>query len=532
MRICLIVMSFVLLVLGHAEAVAQTIVDVNQEPLNFDQPSVLDQGSNSGGGDDDDDDDDDDNASAGTIGEGAVLLYENVYQTSDLSFDALVTFVAISGGVCSDYDNTSSTQNNIPRWFSPRFTWGSSGGEAEIEIAFIASGTVDNPEPVTFNGFLLNSYDLDGGTIASGAAGQFTDLEAFESYTLGENSTLDVSEVNGYTRFQSAFNQSTDADSDETRVYVRFGEVSTMTVRLGASGSGLAYYFLDFSEGLTWTTVPDPEVDEIEAGCEGADILVEGDFLEDVDAVSIGGIDVASYVTLSDNQISLTIPMGLSAGLVDLTLEAYGQTYSYSGLEILAIDECGVCGGAGILEGACDCEGNAPDECGVCGGSGAVYECGCSDVPEGDCDCDGNVLDECGLCGGEGARAWYADVDGDGKGDCDDVLESCAQPEGYVEECGDGCPNDPAKFDPGFCGCGKVEFFAHGDVICAEICCPDGDCPGPEDLCGFGTVWDPECQQCICAGPSCYGDLNLDGIIQLNDLLDLLGVYGTTCPED
>ena len=161
---------------------------------------------------------------------------------------------------------------------------------------------------------------------------------------------------------------------------------------------------------------------------------------------------------------------------------------------------------------------------------------GCNDcesvIAGGACDCAGNVLDECGLCGGEGARVWYADVDGDGKGNCDDVLESCEQPEGYVEECGDGCPDDPAKFDPGFCGCGKVEFFAHGDVICAEICCPDGDCPGPEDLCGMGTVWDPECQQCICAGPSCYGDLNLDGIIQLNDLLDLLGVYGTTCPED
>ena len=30
-------------------------------------------------------------------------------------------------------------------------------------------------------------------------------------------------------------------------------------------------------------------------------------------------------------------------------------------------DECGVCGGAGIPEGACDCQGNVLDECGVCG---------------------------------------------------------------------------------------------------------------------------------------------------------------------
>ena len=28
------------------------------------------------------------------------------------------------------------------------------------------------------------------------------------------------------------------------------------------------------------------------------------------------------------------------------------------------LDECGVCGGNGIAEGACDCEGNTVDECG------------------------------------------------------------------------------------------------------------------------------------------------------------------------
>ena len=46
------------------------------------------------------------------------------------------------------------------------------------------------------------------------------------------------------------------------------------------------------------------------------------------------------------------------------------------------LDECGVCGGAGIPEGACDCDGNVLDECGVCGGEGFA---------EGACDCEGNV---------------------------------------------------------------------------------------------------------------------------------------------
>ena len=34
------------------------------------------------------------------------------------------------------------------------------------------------------------------------------------------------------------------------------------------------------------------------------------------------------------------------------------------------VDECRVCGGMGIPEGACDCAGNVLDECGVCGGDG------------------------------------------------------------------------------------------------------------------------------------------------------------------
>ena len=74
-------------------------------------------------------------------------------------------------------------------------------------------------------------------------------------------------------------------------------------------------------------------------------------------------------------------------------------------------DECGICNGEGIDEGACDCDGNVEDcagvcggdaiidECGICGGLGSVYECGCYDIPLGDCDCEGNILDVCGVCG-------------------------------------------------------------------------------------------------------------------------------------
>jgi hypothetical protein len=54
------------------------------------------------------------------------------------------------------------------------------------------------------------------------------------------------------------------------------------------------------------------------------------------------------------------------------------------------IDECGVCGGDGIDEGACDCDGNVLDECGECGGDGSSCACTMGDV-NGDSNVD--VLD-------------------------------------------------------------------------------------------------------------------------------------------
>ena len=93
-------------------------------------------------------------------------------------------------------------------------------------------------------------------------------------------------------------------------------------------------------------------------------------------------------------------------------------------------DECGVCGGDGIAEGACDCAGNGPEagyDCdGVClndaDGDGTCDEfevLGCtddtacnysSDATEDDGSC--TVNDECGVCGGDGIAPGACDCEG------------------------------------------------------------------------------------------------------------------------
>jgi uncharacterized protein (TIGR02145 family) len=67
----------------------------------------------------------------------------------------------------------------------------------------------------------------------------------------------------------------------------------------------------------------------------------------------------------------------------------------------------------------------------------------------------------------------------------------------------------------------------------AEAACDDGSCdysccPGP-GCCTEGMYWDWELSGCYNINPA---DINLDGCVQLNDLLDLLSAYGDCGAEE
>ena len=88
------------------------------------------------------------------------------------------------------------------------------------------------------------------------------------------------------------------------------------------------------------------------------------------------------------------------AGCTDATACNYDADATDDDGSCLQLDECGVCGGDGIADGACDCDGNV--ECGVCGGDG---------IADGACDCDGNGPEAGYDC--DGNRLADADSDGD-----------------------------------------------------------------------------------------------------------------------
>ena len=100
------------------------------------------------------------------------------------------------------------------------------------------------------------------------------------------------------------------------------------------------------------------------------------------------------------------------AGCTDATACNYSIDATDDDGSCLQLDECGVCGGTGIPDGACNCDGDVLDECGVCGGGDGIAD--------GDCDCDGNTVDALGVCGGDCAS------DANGNGICDsDELAGC-----------------------------------------------------------------------------------------------------------
>jgi len=92
------------------------------------------------------------------------------------------------------------------------------------------------------------------------------------------------------------------------------------------------------------------------------------------------------------------------------------------------VDECGICNGSGITDGACDCDGNVDSGCGcgedgpsgcdeTCGSTLEFDECGeCNgNGPDENYDCDGNCIAEVdclGECGGEAVVDVCGDCDG------------------------------------------------------------------------------------------------------------------------
>ena len=83
------------------------------------------------------------------------------------------------------------------------------------------------------------------------------------------------------------------------------------------------------------------------------------------------------------------------------------------------------------------------------------------------CNYDFNSFENNPFCSYE--SSYYLDQDGDGFGDITHFVVACSQPEGYVLDSSDQCPNDFSKQEAGSCGCGVIDTDADEDGICDDI---------------------------------------------------------------
>ena len=93
-------------------------------------------------------------------------------------------------------------------------------------------------------------------------------------------------------------------------------------------------------------------------------------------------------------------------------------------------------------------------------------------------DCDGQVDEDV-------TNTYYRDLDGDGVGDPNDMIQACAAPSGYVANSYDNCPEDPDKTAPGTCGCGIPESDSDND---GTTDCMEDNGPGNGDGNGDSTL--------------------------------------------
>ena len=160
----------------------------------------------------------------------------------------------------------------------------------------------------------------------------------------------------------------------------------------------------------------------------------------------------------------------------------------------------------------------------------ALYACiGCTE--EDACNYDPLALEDDGSC--EYPPEEYLDCDGaclndsDGDGVCDEIeTPGCTWPF--------ACNYDSfATDEDGTCFLASAFYDCNGN--CSLDLNENGVCDFSEDFtdgsgfCGSGTIWDEELQTCISV-EDCPSDVDDDGYVGINDLLDLLADFTTICP--
>ena len=235
-RNCLTTVFFLVSLFITNFVTAQTVYDAAYNPLRFgsNQTAKVGNGKN----------------------QGNVVLFDNVITIGGQVIDAVVTTTTITNvSTFDNYDDNSSDTN----FFSPKLTFGTNGGSTLFNFKFIIGGSyvssVNSGTPVELKNFYLNTYDIDGNGVGTN---QYNEFQGYSTYELGGPTNLEVvsNSAQNLIKFRSTTNaNNTTTTSPLSRVRLTFANpVSSINVKIGAEGAGLAYFYLDFSVGPAFAT--------------------------------------------------------------------------------------------------------------------------------------------------------------------------------------------------------------------------------------------------------------------------------------
>lgn len=198
---------------------------------------------------------------------GDIVIYRNVSTNTGIpTIDCIVKTTSVNNvNSWSAYDQQAITDNstfndNNQDFFSPQLEFGNGGGSVVFEFQFIAGGSYNNATQkglnITLQNVKLNTYDIDGN--GTSGSNQFNKFDGFSTSELSANTRLKspvYDAATGTTKFESDIdNNISNVTDEDTRVRLNYDNISNFRIEVGAGAVGLAYFFLDFSSGPTFTT--------------------------------------------------------------------------------------------------------------------------------------------------------------------------------------------------------------------------------------------------------------------------------------
>lgn len=190
---------------------------------------------------------------------GDIAVYSNVVTIGTTDIDCIIKVKSIStNSSITTFDNVGTATNDPDSMFCPRADFPSGGGEIKFEFSFIESGSYSNSTNtgtlVKLVNAVVNIYDID--ISSSSSSKQFNKIDRVFNYLLGSPTDLVVNydTANEMTEFLNSKGVQTGFTDEETRAMINYDTIDVYNFIVGQTGSGPAYYYIDFSIGPTFTT--------------------------------------------------------------------------------------------------------------------------------------------------------------------------------------------------------------------------------------------------------------------------------------